>query len=250
MQPQNDAPSTSSNLNAESLHVRETPAGAVNLNVEGRQPQTSREGFGHLWQKTYRLPLRGAVVTPAEVLRVWKERLPDFQPPHNRVFTTSAGIETGELILINADTPSGPVDTGMLVIDASRHSFTLLTPEGHPEAGWITFSTFEADGVTIAQIESRARASDPIFEIGFRIFGATMQESIWHYVLTALAGHFGVKSDVTLVKKRLDTHLQWSRVANIRHNAQLHTLAYTVTAPVRKLFGRSRKGSRDGYPEL
>jgi hypothetical protein len=32
-----------------------------------------RQGFGQLWQKTFRVRLSGASVTPAEVIRVWKE---------------------------------------------------------------------------------------------------------------------------------------------------------------------------------
>ncbi len=224
---------------AESLHVSETPIDGVSLNVEGRQTQSPDEGFGQLWRKTYTIPLSGRDLTPAQVVSIWKEHLPDFQPPENRVFTSRIGVEMGEIILINATTPGGPIGTGMLVMQADDVSFTLMTPEGHPEAGWVKFSAYTLDKTTFAQILTVARSSDPIFEIGFRLFGAQMQENIWHHVLKALASHFNVTGDVTLEKVCLDTHLQWSRIGNIRHNAQLHTLAYLTTAPIQKLLKRN-----------
>jgi hypothetical protein len=60
------------------------PAEAVNLNVEGRRLTGALQGFGQLWQKTYKVRLTGAGVTPKEVVRVWKEEFPSFLPPHSR----------------------------------------------------------------------------------------------------------------------------------------------------------------------
>jgi hypothetical protein len=65
----------------ERLEVPEVPEGAVNLNVSARREVGALQGFGQLWQKTYRVELSGAEVTPAEVVRIWKERFPEFQPP-------------------------------------------------------------------------------------------------------------------------------------------------------------------------
>lgn len=60
----------------ETLMVSEAPAGAVNLNVDGRRVMGPLQGFGQLWQKTYRAELSGADVTPAEVVKIWKEKFP------------------------------------------------------------------------------------------------------------------------------------------------------------------------------
>ena len=49
------------------LRVTETPSGAVNLNVNGKQVVSPLQGFGQLWQKTYRVPLVGAQAAPVEV---------------------------------------------------------------------------------------------------------------------------------------------------------------------------------------
>jgi hypothetical protein len=223
------------------LHVGNMPSGALNLNVEGRQTISPIRGFGQLWQKTYRAKLTGLSVTPAEVVHVWREYFQEFQPPQNRFYTSAAGIKPGEVLLINAKTPGGPVSTGMLVMYSDDVSFSLLSPQGHPESAWITFSAFESDGCIVAQVQSLGRANDPFYEIAFRLVGSSLQENIWRHVLTSLAKHFGVNTSVDLTKSCIDPRLQWSEIGNIRHNAQMHTLFYTITSPVRRLLQRGKK---------
>jgi hypothetical protein len=144
----------------ERLEVPEVPEGAVNLNVSARREVGALQGFGQLWQKTYRVELSGAEVTPAEVVRIWKERFPEFQPPQNRFYPSMAGVKPGEVLLINAAVGGIPVSTGVRVIYADEESFTVMTPEGHPESGWTTFSAHEGeDGVTVAQVRSLAQAN-------------------------------------------------------------------------------------------
>ena len=48
----------------EKLEVSAVPDGASNVNVHGRRPVGALQGFGQLWQKTYRVRLTGADVTP------------------------------------------------------------------------------------------------------------------------------------------------------------------------------------------
>ena len=50
------------------MKVGRKPTGALNLNVEGRQTMSPLQGFGQLWQKTFRVPLRGTSVTPTSSL--------------------------------------------------------------------------------------------------------------------------------------------------------------------------------------
>jgi hypothetical protein len=142
----------------ERLEVPDVPEGAVNLNVSARREVGALQGFGQLWQKTYRVELTGAEVTPAEVVRIWKERFPEFQPPNSRFYPSMAGVKPGEVLLINATMGQMPVYTGVRVIYADDESFTVMTPEGHPESGWNTFSAYEdEDGTTVAQVQSLAR---------------------------------------------------------------------------------------------
>jgi hypothetical protein len=141
--------------------------------------------------------------------------------------------------------PGGvPLSTGMLVIYSDDESFTLMTPQGHMESGWITFSAYEEDGCTVAQVQSMARTNDPMYEIGFLLFGHRDQERFWHHTLTALAGHFGVYGHVTMQKECLDPAWQWRESRNIWHNAAIRTGLYVTLAPVRWVRRQRRQRQR------
>src|SRR3712207_9206103 len=97
----------------------------------------------------------------------------------------------------------------------------------------------------LAQIQSLARANDPIYEMGFRVVGSTAQEQLWTHVLKSLAAHFGVNEPVSLEKACVDPKLQWSQVKNVWHNAGARSMLYTMAAPtrwVRGLIGRRKIG--------
>src|ERR687893_1501650 len=86
----------------ERLEVSEVPEGAANVNVQGRREVGALQGFGQLWQKTYRVRLTGADVTPEVVVKVWKEHFPEFQPPNSRFYPSMAGVAPGEVLFISA----------------------------------------------------------------------------------------------------------------------------------------------------
>lgn len=227
------------------LEVSDVPEGAVSLNVSARREVGALQGFGQLWQKTYRVTLAGAQASPADVVRVWKEKFPQLQPPQNRFYPSLSGVAPGEVLIINATVGGMPVYTGVRVIYADEESFTVMTPEGHPESGWNTFSAHIGDdGRTVAQVQSLARANDPIYEVGFRIVGATEQEKIWTHVLKSLAAHFGVNEPVEMEKTCVDSRLQWSQAKNLWYNAGVRSALYTFTAPLRWLMGSRRKDER------
>lgn len=185
------------------------------------------------------MPLAG--VTPAEVVRTWKEHFPEFQPPNSRFYPSMAGVKPGEVLLINASMRGMPVYTGVRIIYADDESFTVMTAEGLPEAGWNTFSAYtDDDGCTLAQVQSLARASDPIYEIGFRLVGSTEQERIWTHVLKSLAAYFGANEPVTLEKVLVDPKMQWSQAKNVWYNAGARSMIYIMTAPLRWVRGRWR----------
>src|SRR5829696_6703209 len=220
----------------EKLEVSDVPEGAANVNVQGRREVGALQGFGKLWQKTYRVRLSGAEVTPEEVVQVWKEHFSEFQPPNSRFYPSMAGVAPGEVLFISASVGGMPVYTGVRVIYADEESFTVMTPEGHPESGWNTFSAYqEADRTTVAQIQSLARADDPIYEIALRIVGSTAQERIWTHVLKSLAAYFGVNEPVTLEKVCVDSKLQWSQVKNVWQNAGARSMLYTKVGLERRM---------------
>ena len=50
------------------------------------------------------------------------------------------------------------LSTGVMVLYADEESFTLMTPQGHMFAGWITFSAIEDGDDTVAQAQVLMRA--------------------------------------------------------------------------------------------
>ncbi len=119
--------------------------GRAAINVAGRRPTSPVQGFGRMWQKTYRVPWWAARRRRREVIAVWKR---DF--PHLLARSRAAsshrwpGIQPGEVAVLNLGMPGGlKLSTGVLVMYADDESFTLMTPQGHMFAGWITFSAFE-----------------------------------------------------------------------------------------------------------
>lgn len=239
-------PSESTNWASSSrdMRVGQTPEGALNINVEGRTGQSPLQGFGQLWQKTYRVRLEGVDRNPADVMAHWKAEFPRFQPPENHFYPSMEGVKPGEVMLIDSTLPVFPglpgiipIASGVMILYADDESFTVMTPEGFPVAGWNTFSTYEdEDGCTVAQVKSLERASDPIYEFGNRFMGgAGQQEKIWRHVLESLASDLGVTTDATTVIECLDEKVQWSEWKNIFHNAMFRTMLYVIATPIRWL---------------
>jgi anti-anti-sigma regulatory factor len=221
------------------LKVPEMPREAVNLNVDGRRAVGPVEGFGQLWQKVYRQRLAGVDAAPKEVIKVLKQHFPELQPPENRFYPSAAGIQPGEIVLINSTTPGGPIHTAVMVLYADEESFTFITPQGHPESGWVSFSASEEGGYTEVQILGLARSNDPVYEVAFRLVGSKVQEKIWRHVLSSLAGRLGAVPDVEVEKECVDASLRWLGAANVWYNAQVRSLVYTGGAPLRGIGKRA-----------
>lgn len=219
------------------LSVPPMPAEAINRNMNGLAIAGPVDGFGQLWQKTYRLVIDQPGITPQVAIRTLKQNFPRFQPNFNHFYPTSKGIQPGEVVAIDSSTPGGPVSTGVMVLCADDTSFTFITPQGHPESGWVTFTASREGLNTVVQILGLARANDPVYEVAFRTIGSEMQARIWKYVLTSLAAYLGVSPAVTMQALRVDSSLHWNQTANLWYNAQIRTLIYL---PFR-FMGRARK---------
>lgn len=228
------------------LKISDVPTGATNLNLEGRQIVSPLQGFGTLWQKTYRMPLAGVSATAAEVMNTWKENFPRFQPLGNHFYPPITGINPGQVIFITSTLPVFPglpglvpIAAGVVVIYEDDECFTIMTPEGFPESGWNTFSVQDEDGVPVAQVQTLARAADPIYEFGLYVMGGNQfQDKTWAHVLTALAAHFGVAGQVQSHKVCVDPRLQWSEAKNVWHNAAIRTFFYLPVALAKRIWKR------------
>lgn len=224
------------------LKVTGVPEGAINLNVDGRRVTNPLQGFGQLWQKVYHIHLNDARIAPQEVIAIWRAHFSEFWPEGNRFYGPLTSIQPGEVAVLNLAGPGGMkgpggallISTGILVIYADEESFSFLTPQGHMFNGLITFSSFMDEGITVAQVHAMVRASDPLYEMSFRLgFGHKTEDQFWLATLQNLAARFGVVNQARKEVTLLDPRVQWSQAKNIWHNAAVRTGLYHFGAPVR-----------------
>jgi hypothetical protein len=196
-----------------------------------------------MWQKTYRISFGDAALAPNEVISVWKEHFAEFWPTKSRFFAPLAGIAPGEVAALDLGMPGRlKLSTGVLVLFADEESFTLMTPQGHMFAGWITFSAFVEDGGTIAQAQVLMRASDPLYEMGMIFGGHRQEDKHWVHTLRSLGQRFGVDSEVEVGRVCVDRRREWSRCGNVWQNAGIRSALHMLGAPFRPL---RRRGGED-----
>jgi len=218
------------------LTMADAPADAINRNVTGRRVMSPIQGFGKMWQKTYRVALDGEVAGPEQVITEWKENFPKFWPENNRFFGPLTGIAPGEVALLNLTMPGRlKLSTGVLVLYADEESFTLMTPQGHMFAGWITFSAYAKNDKTVVQAQVLMRANDPMYEMGLVMGGHKKEDVFWEHTLGALAAHLGCEGEVETRVVCVDNKRQWARAGNIWHNSAIRSGAYALGAPARAM---------------
>ena len=205
--------------------------------VTGRRVSGPIQGFGQMWQKTFKVSLAGTDHTPESVVGHWKNGFPTFWPKGSSFYAPLAGITPGEVALFDVQPVAGsPVrmSSGILVIYADRESFTFMTPEGHALSAWITFSAFRDGDTTIAQVQALERTADPLIELSY-LFGANRaNDRFWELTLENLAKSLGV--DVPVIESQkvcVDKRRQWRYFRNLRHSAAFSMAIGTVTAPAR-----------------
>jgi hypothetical protein len=226
--------------NVTRLNLSSRPEGGIPSNVEGRRVSGPLQGFGQMWQKTYQVRLSDTDLAVADLISTWKTRFPEFWPERNTFYAPLTGIAPGEVALLDVTLPGHmKLSTGVMVLYADDESFTLMTPQGHMFAGWITFSARREGDVVVAQAQVLMRASDPIFELGLILGGHGQEDLFWQRTLIRLAAHLGhpqatVETSVVCVDKRR----QWRRWRNVWHSSAIRSSIYMLGTPVRLLAGR------------
>lgn len=142
------------------------------------------------------------VAGPEQVITEWKENFPKFWPENNY---------------------------------ADEESFTLMTPQGHMFAGWITFSAYAKNDKTVVQAQVLMRANDPMYEMGLVMGGHKKEDVFWEHTLGALAAHLGCEGEVETRVVCVDNKRQWARAGNIWHNSAIRSGAYALGAPARAM---------------
>jgi hypothetical protein len=216
------------------LAVGNVPDGALDT-VGGKQVVSPIQGFGKMWQKTYRISLSGADVSPVQLIEVWKTEFSTFWPQGSQFHAPLTGIAPGEVALLQASVGGGmKLSTGVFVLYADEDSFTFMTPQGHMFAGWITFSAEEVAGATVAQCQVLMRAQDPLTEVGLVLGGHRKEDRFWEDTMRALAERFGVEAEPETSVVCVDKRRQWTRAGNVRHSSAFRSSVHTATAPLRK----------------
>ncbi|MGH8884372.1 MAG: hypothetical protein ACRDYX_04215 [Egibacteraceae bacterium] len=124
---------------------------------------------------------------------------------------------------------------GVFVLYADDESFTFMTPEGHGLAGWITFSAFEREGVTVAQAQI-----DPKPRARLALSLHRWEDLFWQHTLTTLAARFGIDGQVDTEVGCIDRKRQWRKAGNVRHNAAIRSGLSAMGAPFRRPGRRER----------
>jgi len=164
-------------------------------------------------------------------------------PPMTRSWDTCSALAVGGGVKLS---------TGVFVLYADAESFTLMTPQGHMFAGWITFSAERAGdgpvvGSTVVQAQVLMRASDPIYEIGMTLGGHAKEDKFWIATLRALGDRLGVPdAPVTATTTCVDSRRQWRHAASVWHNSMVRSVFQTLLSPVTAL-GRVLRRKDDGY---
>ncbi len=212
--------------------------GVRGTNVAGRRLTGPVQGFGKMWQKTYRMNA-GTTCSPQAAIATWKANFPEFWPRGNRFAGPLAGLSPGDVALLDLAVGGGvKLSTGVFVLYADEESFTLMTPQGHMFAGWITFSADRPGPDTFVQAHVLMRANDPLYEIALTLGGHRKEDDFWVQTLTALGERLGVAGPrVDTRTVCIDSRRQWHNARNVWYNAAVRSMLQTLAAPFR---GRHR----------
>jgi len=166
----------------------------------GPDTQTSDEGAGPLLHRRYEIELPDRAMSSDKVLQLMQLHLTELTPAALAEFEKSSGSDNvfgvGDEYEI---TMLGPWNGAVRVSEVTRNSFTLVTLEGHPEAGHITFSVEDgtiSHGLIRARIESWARSRDGLVAAAYDTLkiGKQVQTEVWITFLQRLAELAGVST--------------------------------------------------------
>jgi hypothetical protein len=201
------------------------------LNVAGRRLTGPVQGFGKMWRKTYWIEL-SPEISPRAVIATWKGHFGEFWPQKSRFKGPLTSLSPGDVALLDVRVGGGMrLSTGVFVLYADEESFTLMTPQGHMFAGWITFSAERSGTVTVVQAQVLMRANDPFYEMAMACGGHRKEDQFWIQTMTALAQYLGVAPAVVHTRTVcVDRRRQWGNAWQIWHNSMVRTVMHSITS--------------------
>jgi hypothetical protein len=235
--------------------LTETRVGSPAANVVGRRLTGPVQGFGKMWRKTYRMNI-GPGIAPQRAIATWKEHFAEFWPQGSKFEPSLTGISPGEVALLDVGIGGGArLSTGVFVLYEDEVSFTLMTPQGHMFAGWITFSAERATGSdghrarearpTVVQTQVLMRANDPLYEVAMALGGHRKEDQFWIQTMTALAKYLSAPPvQVHTRMVCIDPRRQWGNAGAVWHNSMVRTALQAAAAPISAISRRRQRARR------
>lgn len=164
---------------------------------DGVPLQLPADGYGPLFHRRYQVDIDGPRLGPEELMGQIQRDLAAFAPSELADFKKVKGqpdrMQVGDEYHI---TILGPWDGSVAVADVEPASFTLVTLEGHPEAGEIRFRAQphpERGGALRFQILSWARSRDMVVGLSYNEgkLGKEVQKNAWISFCECVVGASG-----------------------------------------------------------
>lgn len=180
----------------ERVRVPEPPAPTPEI-AEAPDVQSEDDGVGARFHRRYWVDIAGATASPEDLMAAVASEVDAFCPTEVARFERLSG-ETGPLT-VGEDLHvhiSSPWDGPVRVAEVTPTSFTLVTREGHLEAGQIRFSAAPSpagDGLVRFTIESWARSADRLVDFVYDTLGVAqgVQGAMWGFFCARVAERFG-----------------------------------------------------------
>jgi NADH dehydrogenase len=178
----------------EMLQIQATPLDrGLRILADALRESLPEEGVGSLEHKRFWADIRGARVSAAALMTMFRDRVNDFMPLE---FAAEPGaperIDKG--VTLTGKLPlRGHFQVRVEVADPTRVVFVTL--EGHPLSGILEFTTADlGDGVRFA-IDNYTRASNLLDLIAVRTIGGPAQSANWRAVVQRAIDAGGGTSD-------------------------------------------------------
>jgi len=183
--------------------------------------QSASDGSGPLVHRRYEVELPDRAVSRDIVLRLMQLHLTELAPAVLATFEKSEGID--EVFRVGDEyeiTMLGPWNGAVRVAEMTTDGFTLVTLDGHPEAGHITFTVREdatSRGALQVRIESWARSRNSLVAAAYGTLGIgkQVQTEVWITFLQRLAVLAGVST-------RPEVHITTESLADAADSAARH----------------------------
>lgn len=192
--------------------------GAANAHELPAQPraddpemQSLRGGAGEIFHRRYEVVLTASTISSRDVMQLMQRHLAELAPSMLARFEKMSGADGPLRVGDEYDiTMLGPWNGVVRVCDSSAESFTLVTLDGHPEAGHITFSVAahgSDQSAVCVRIESWARARDSVVAVAYGTLGIgkQVQTEVWVTFLQRLGAMAGMreKPEVQITTEQL-----------------------------------------------